>query len=360
MAFAQTSTNFYGVADAAMDVVRAKGATASPGSDISAVRRLTSEGSYFGFRGKEAITPTLDAVFQLEGNYSIDTGAASNPLWNRDTFVGLRSSALGGITLGVNTTPTRAIGLAFDLTPGGNTGIGAIQSILSPINGVSTDHDSRLQNSIRYRSLNVGGFEADVIVGIGEARTNVPRQEDDTYGVGLAYKNGRLYASYSFDLRNDKNRTGLAQTSGKDVSHRLGAKYYVAPSWMIGVLFDATDSSGRFGAGQGKVKRNAWAAITSWENGPHEAYFMFAKAADVNCDGIVTGNSVGCDSAGDTGAKMLTLGYNYELSKRVMIRSTISKIANERAARYDFSNGRTGAATGADPEGISVGLRYRF
>lgn len=349
--------SIYGVADAALESVRATGATAGPGDDRGRMGRLSSEGSYLGVRGSEDLGGGLAAVFQLEGNFSIDTGAFSS--WNRDTFVGLRSGRWGGVTLGQNTTPMRSLGNSLDLTPGANTGIGAIQSLLS-INRQSSGADNRRPNSVRYRSPAFGGFSLDLAYGLGESKDPATGRNDDMLGVGLTYRSGPWFVGYAYDRQNDSNRAGLAQTQGKDVRHRLGVKYDVLPQLMVGAFVDSAESSGAFGAGSGKITKDTWGAIGQWDAGAHGVYVMLVQARPVDCSGVTTGNGAGCAAAADTGARMLTLGYTYDLSKRTMIRAAVSRISNESAGRYDFSNGSIGAGSGADPTGIAIGLRHRF
>lgn len=353
-AFAQSSVSIYGVADAAIESASAKRATSSP--DLS-IQRLRSQGSYLGFRGAEELGGGLSAIFQLEGNYSIDTGETS--FFNRDTFVGLRSTQWGSVTLGVNTTPMRALGISLDLTPGGNTGIGAIQSLLS-INQRSTGSDNRRTDSIRYRSPSFNGFSFDAVYGIGEQRGVTPGRNDNMLGAGITYRAGGLMIAYAYDRQNDSNRTGLAQTDGVDTRHRLGAMYKTLPSLELGAFYDTAKSSGRFGEGSGKVSKDSWGLLSQWTSGAQQFYAMFVKSGALDCQGVTTGNGVACANAAQTGARMITLGYNYQLSKRTMIHAALSRISNDAAARYDFSNGSVGAAAGADVTGYSIGLRHRF
>jgi len=349
--------SIYGVADAAVESVKATGATAGPSGDRERSSRLSSEGSFIGFRGSEDLGSGLAAVFQLEGNLSIDTGEFS--AWNRDTFVGLRSERWGVGTLGQNTTPMRALGNSLDLTPGAYTGIGAIQSLLS-INRQSTGADNRRPNSLRYRSPTFLDLSLDLVYGFGESRDSATGRNDNMVGIGLTYRSGSWFIGYAYDRQNDSNRSGLAQTRGKDIRHRVGAKYNVLPQLMLGAFYDAAESSGTFGAGKGKITKDTWGVISQWEAGAHGVYAMLVNVRPVECSGVTTGNGVACARASDTGARLLTLGYTYDLSKRTMIRAAVSRISNESAARYDFSNGSIGAGAGADPTGISVGLRHRF
>lgn len=347
---AQTVT-LYGVADASVDFIHITGTTSSPSANVT---RMLSEGSYFGLRGIEPLGGGLSAVFQIEGNYSINTGSFSG--FNRDTFVGLQNDRWGLVTLGQNTTPMRALGLDFDLTPGGNTGIGAIQSLLT-INGRSTGADSRRASSVRYRSPHFYGLSADLIYGFGQ---NTSGPTDNMFGAGLRYEAGPFMFGYAYDSRNNANLPGLAQANSRDERHRFGVQYHVVPEWMVGAFFDIATNSGEFGAGNGKLTERSFGVITRWSRAAHGVYAMFVQSQPVECSGVTTNNGVNCASAGSTRGRLFTLGYTYALSKRTLIRMVASRISNAAAARYDFSNGALGVTAGEDLTGVSIGLRHRF
>lgn len=361
VASAQTLT-VYGVADAAVEVVSAAGATAGSAFDRRRTEQLGSD-SYLGFRGSEPLGGGTSAVFQLEGDLFLDTGGFDG--FTRDTFVGLENQRRGYLRLGRNTPPMRALGESFDLTPGGDTGIGAIQSLLS-INGRSTGAEDRRPNSIRYRAADFSGARLDIVYEAGESPdaagppVDPAEHHGDTFGIGATYEHGRFFAGYAYDVRNDSSRPGLAQADGKETRQRAGFKYELLSNLMLGAFYDKASSSGFFGAGTGKIMKDAWGVIGQWDSGQHSVYVMLVKARPLECSGATSGNGVACASAADTGARLTTLGYNYALSKRTLLRMALSFIDNDSAARYDFSNGAAGVAAGADPKGISVGLRHHF
>jgi predicted porin len=101
-AAAQTSVTIYGVADAGL--VRESGGTAGTltkiSSGIGSVSRL-------GFRGTEDLGSGLSANYVLELGTKIDTGEidTAGTTFNRQAFVGLKSAAVGALTLGRQYTP---------------------------------------------------------------------------------------------------------------------------------------------------------------------------------------------------------------------------------------------------------------
>lgn len=82
--------------------------------------------------------------------------------------------------------------------------------------------------------------------------------------------------------------------------------------------------------------KDTWGAIGQWDSGQHSVYVMLVKARALECSGATSGNGVACASAADTGARLATLGYNYSLSKRTLLRMALSFIDKDSAARYDF------------------------
>ncbi|WP_454805924.1 porin [Paraburkholderia fungorum] len=348
---AQTVT-LYGVADASVDFVHLSGTASVQGSNLT---RISSEGSYFGMRGTEPLGGDLSAIFQIEGTYSINTGTNSG--FNRDTYVGLQSNQWGVLTLGLNTTPMRDLGLTFDLTPGGNTGIGAIQSLLT-INGRSTGADSREPSSVRYRSPDFYGARVDLIYGFGQNEGTVP--QNNMFGAGLRYEAGPFLFGYAYDSRNNSDISGLAQNNSRDERHRVGVQYHIVPELMVGAFYDMATSSGDFGTGNGRIKERSFGVVGHWTMVANGVYAMFVQSQPVECDGVTSKNGVNCASAGNTRGRLFTLGYTYALSKSTLIRAAVSRISNGAAARYDFSNGAAGVTSGADVTAVSIGLRHRF
>jgi predicted porin len=63
----------------------------------------------------------------------------------------------------------------------------------------------------------------------------------------------------------------------------------------------------------------------------------------------------------DFKANLIAIGYEHSLSKRTTLKAYYSRISNKDAARYNYGIGNiTGAQTGSNPTGFSVGLRHSF
>ena len=118
------------------------------------------------------------------------------------------------------------------------------------------------------------------------------------------------------------------------------------------------------GGSSSDLKRDAWLLGVAQDFGPHNFFVEYAQANKLKgsaCDG----NS--CD---ETKARFWSVGYNYKLSQRTMIKTYYADIRNDRNANYDFyltpvgtaPSGATGGglANGADPRGFGIGIRHVF
>lgn len=333
-ALAQTNVTVYGVADVTLENVRATGATAT-GASLENRQRVTANSSLLGFRGTEDLGNGLAAIFQFETGVAADGSGAAGPFTStRDTFVGLKGG-FGTIKLGNNSNPYRRLGAAFDFNPGA-TGVpfnGAIVGQFGggPINTGLTGLDDRLPNSVAYDSPNLAGFQAQAIYGANEGRTNAANpRSDHTYGLGLNYGNGPLYVGYTFERRNDQANISAAfgpAVDNKLTGNRVGAKYQFMGTTTVGVLWDRA----KLEDAAADAKRDAWGVQLEHLMGANQFVVQYSQTRDLK--GSVCNPPADC---GESAAKMWSVAWNYNLSKRTMIKTYYASIRNERDAAYDF------------------------
>ena len=94
-AFAQSSVTLYGVVDASVESVRANDTVTRVSSDNLSSSRL-------GFKGTEDLGGGTKAIFALETQLNLDTGAAGSagtPFWGRQAWVGI-GGTFGELRLG--------------------------------------------------------------------------------------------------------------------------------------------------------------------------------------------------------------------------------------------------------------------
>ncbi|MDQ3058125.1 MAG: porin [Pseudomonadota bacterium] len=189
---AQSSVTLYGIADVFV------GSKKVNGLSQAVVDSGGLNGSRWGLKGSEDLGGGLKAVFVLESGFDISTGAQQQgALFGRQAFVGLNSDSFGSVSLG------RQYG-AYDVVKGGflsaqgnspafdATNGAAVGAPLSAARlGAWTGYTVRLDNSIRYATPNISGFQGAVVYGLGENKTPTT---DATRNVSasLTYANGPI------------------------------------------------------------------------------------------------------------------------------------------------------------------------
>ena len=124
--------------------------------------------------------------------------------------------------------------------------------------------------------------------------------------------------------------------------------------------------------------RSAWSIPVSYTTGPHLFGFNYVKANDSKDVTVVAasagGNGYPAIAAGgtlsgsDSGAKMFSLVYQYNLSKRTLVGLTWVQLSNARNAAYNlfynsptaFSGANTNTLTGEKVQMIGAQLRHAF
>lgn len=366
-AFAQTNVTVYGIFDASFESVKASGA-AGAGANRESFSRVSSNSSYIGFKGTEEIDGGLKAVFQIESGFSGDTAGAL--AGGRDYFVGL-TGGWGSLRLGNFTGPTRAIGTALDLLPG-RAGIGTSDSLLArgvtSTGGTATLFDTRTGNAVFYTTPSVNGFTGSALYSAGEDKTNTAATaatvaNGKQYELGLTYTAGPWYAAYAWAKRDYGTSAAAARAANSLLewkSSRLGVGYTFEPGHKVSFIWDKQDQDVTKAAGAtGDLQKSAWSLQGQYKlNATSSLVGAYTKSQEAS------GNYLATNS--DTGAKQWTLAYLYSLSKRTTVKAVWTKITNENNVAYDFSNngtqgaGATSWGNGADPQGISVGIRHSF
>lgn len=293
-ASAQSSVTLYGIADAFVSSKEATSVTfTGAGNAVYSKQRQVGvesgglNGSRWGLKGSEDLGGGLKGIFQLESGFNIDTGAAasSTSMFNRQAFVGLQSSNFGTVSLGrhygaydgIRGSVFSAQGNspAFDATNSANLSPADINAgratlatgVITPATvvaanketgriGAWTGYQTRVDNSIRYATPSISGFQAAVVYGFGENKgasdatknasvslsyANGPlavalAHQDDEIASDFHLKNTGIGASYDFGVAkafaavNQAKYTGLAKQNEWSVGVRapIGATTLVA------------------------------------------------------------------------------------------------------------------------------------
>jgi GBP family porin len=334
-AFAQSSVTLYGIADVNFQV------TDFDRSGVSNVTGINSghrNGSRWGLRGSEDLGGGLNAIFQLEGGYSVDTGTLGQGgrLFGRQAYVGLRG-AFGTVALGRFATlgsGTGAFDMFSDIDPF-YTGYGtaSLASTFSEAGAL------RVDNAFLYRTPNISGFQAGYLHSFntngGEAAGNSNNTRLDNFGVNFGA--GPFYGAITYSIAKFPTSTGF-----KDQKMlQIGATYDLKVVKLHAAYDNETAArsalQSAIGGTADGTDANAWMLGVSVPFGPNNSKFM---ASYQKRDG--KSQTIGTTSF-NADRKVYGIGYEYFMSKRTVLHGTIavsdgSNTLQEGTAATDFAN----------------------
>ncbi|MDR7331049.1 porin [Roseateles asaccharophilus] len=320
-AMAQSSVTLFGIVDANLRYTKASGQT---------LKQLGTDGlnsSRLGVRGTEDLGGGLKAGFWLEAALNPDTGTAdATRFWGRRASVSLLGD-FGEVRLGRGKTSTRLHIDDFD--PYSTTGLGDVSKVYSVL-GSGSDTLNRSDNMVQYfLPTNLGGFYGSVDVAAGEGASGKKMM-----GGRAGYKQGPLNAAVAYETT-----TGLANDKYKQFS--VGAAYdfgVVRPSFNY--------SENKFRAAKQTIYTIA--ATAPLGQGQILASYTDSKA-----------NTAAEAISGVGDAKLLAVGYVYNVSKRTALYTTAAQIKNNKLGRFAVAGSPT-VVNGAKSSGFDVGVRHSF
>jgi len=327
--------------------------------------RVVDNSSRILFNAVEGLGNGMDAIGQLDLRFAPHqaTATAVNPIGSGNTFVGLRSKTWGQITMG-------RWDLHYGKSPDDTAAkAGALEasavSLFDYIGAAPIAATSRTQNVVRYDMPNWNGFNATVAWSAnpsnaagGEADMTNPApaggnsRKGDAWNINPSYTNGPWQIGYSYWRA--KPDAPVAATTDQRGDSLYG--YYKFGGFKVGLAWNRSKLESSIGGGL-VSERDAWSIPASYVWGPHNIVGHYTVARDVD-------NAAG--SVADSGARMISLAYVYDLSKRTSVGLTYSQIRNDANANYNFfttaSLGSTDAvvAAGEDPRLLQATIRHAF
>jgi predicted porin len=297
-AFAQSSVTAYGRLNVTLES-RKTGDTTDKG--------VFNNASRIGFKGTEDLGGGLKAGFQIETGFNPATGAAAGTFWGRQSEINL-SGSFGMIRLGNFTSEAYFATADYISMHNHDTGISEDKLYGANIGG---------SNKVAYRTPAFSGLVAELAVREG----NVGGGERG-YDFAVNYDKGPLHLGLGADKLGDSKQFAVRGL------YELGAI-------TVGGYFQRdTDTSG---AGS----RNNFRLSGMYAMGATELHLNVGKAGEVG-------------GADGTGATQLTLGANYNLSKRTKVYGFWTKTNNDSNAAY------ASGVAGADVSSLALGVRHNF
>jgi predicted porin len=351
-ASAQSNVSIYGIVDASI--------TGDRGGAAGGVNKVSSgaaSASRIGFKGSEDLGDGVSAIFQLETGVKIDDGTldATNTLFNRQAFVGLKSTTAGTVTLGRQYTAYHNA-LATIADPFG-TGYAGGSKNLFPDSGTNV----RTSNTIMYSTPNFSGVTADVSYAAGEQAGN--NDAGRQFGGSIGYANGPLNVRVAYNNKNTDIAAIPALGTVAAVpgtSRSIGHNTLVAANYDFGVI--------KAFLGLGFDKGTGSAPIANTNN-----TFGYRTAPTASLDG--NEQLIGLSAPVGTGTVLASVqrkndktrfnqdatgwgvAYLYPLSKRSNLYAAYATINNKNGAGYTVQNN---TESGTGDKGYNLGFRHMF
>lgn len=320
------------------------------------------QSSRLRFTGKEDLGGGLHADFWLESQVYVNNGTSSSMgMWNRASWVGLADDDWGALRLGRMNTPSGTVVCVIDLhwcgsgfnssgifyngtnqvgrwiVPnagrGGNGNQGV--SVFSGGTGVARSADSaRINHAVFYETQRIGGFQAQLMYGLGHAGDNPANGSGDHLGLSLAYRSGAWYLAVAYE---HVEPDPLWNAKGQVLS--LGGTYKTG-DLRIGAIVQQESASGPAAVW---TRARAWALTTAYRMGAYEPYLKVGthRTNGTGSYGIVDGMD----------AQMFNLGTLYDLSKRTRFYADFA---------IDFAGSKGAGVDRNDPRQLQVGVQHVF
>jgi predicted porin len=365
MAFAQASTvTISGNFKLGLESLNYSGASATRLN--SSQIRVVDNSSRIIFNSVEDLGNGLSAFGQLDVRFAPDqaSGApASNPIGSGNTFVGVRSKTWGSLALG-----------RFDLHYGKgpsenirNAGalVSSDVSLFDFIGGTPIANASRTQNVVKYDTPDFNGLSATIAWSANPLATSeadmsptnaagVTTRKGDGWNINPSYSNGPFQVEYSY-WRAKPDAVVAATNDQRGDS--LTGKYAIG-GFQFGLGWNKSKLENSI-TGIKAAQRTAWELAGQYKWGPNAVYGHYVRA------GNVSSNTAGV-ATDQTSARMLSLTYEYLLSKRTALGATYAKINNDANINYNLftssglgSNDAT-ALNGESPRMFQLTVNHKF
>ena len=316
--------------------------------------------------------------------------------WNTAGAGSLQSNAdalFGSIGKPTNPTNCAAVAAVVVADTGAVTrtltaAVGATASAKGTGSHSALASQSRTQQVVRWESPNWNGFDATIafsanpltqgsggastggdlgmgLTGTGSNTGTVITRKGAGWNINPRYTASNWYVEYSYwNAKGDINSGGTSwanPTCNNAASNALCTTAAATSSGQSLIQDDQRSDvvAGRvmwngwtFGVGWNRAKttnvasglitgdRSAWTLPISYTTGPHLFGFFYANANDSKDVWTTSGTTpttvLTPVSGADSGAKMFTLTYQYDLSKRTALGLSASQLTNSAAANYNF------------------------
>jgi GBP family porin len=371
---AQATVTLYGIFDNGIAYINHQAPNAASASHavVESVSQVMS-GNQWGLRGVENLGGDLSAVFVLENGFSGQTGAAAQGgrMFGRQAYVGLSSTRWGTFTMG------RQYDAILDYI-----GVMAAWTQLGSLYGAHIgDNDNtfntwRENNSVKYRSINYGGFTAEGMYAFSNAPGQFSNNSAYNFGVRYVHSPFKITVSYLH-----LNSPSAGQPGGTNPGGAVGGEYGSGPASIFYANFVDRQSVLGVGAEYAHGPSTFHLVYTNTRLDYSDGTRLQLNNIEANMTYLVTpqvtlmagyvytlgtgdgGMSLGSFAKGDHPRwHQFELGASYALSKRTDIyAATIYQLAAGDATIAALN--LQGGVSGAEHRSVLLmvsGIRHRF
>jgi predicted porin len=426
---ADTSVQFYGHLDLSIDDITkgikegGAGQNPSPVGKVGWQADVSSNLSYFGFRGDHDIGGGNRMVFQVETQVDVAATPGPSPvnqasqgnvdnkvlgaLGSRNSYLGI-AGGFGALKLGKTDAPYKLSTARMD--PFSAT-VGDYNSIMGNTGGDNrAEFDTRLSHAVWYESPKMGGLSFNALFAPGQNRASdnsnnasgepdctgggVGRQQfaggvgpnvnigdcndgsfGDAYSVAGVYEAGPLYAIAAYEMHKKANRSSDDAVNvgvGDEAAMKVGVQFMVTPNTILNVIFERMTRKNPNPDFNERQRNGSWLAVTQ----------KITDQDDINVGWAHAGKSPGQPGGGDSGvttnpgsvdnaSNMYTVGYKHHFDKQSNWYAVYARQANKAGGHYDLGASGHGITTdckdaagacftGETLQAVSVGWMYSF
>jgi predicted porin len=421
---ADTSVQFYGHLDLSVDDatkgIKKGGSGGNPAPDPNTKwgwqPDISSNLSYFGFRGDHDIGGGMKMVFQAETQ--IDVAATPGPspvgqasqgnvdnkvlgaLGSRNSFLGVAGN-FGAFKLGKTDAPYKLSTGRMD--PFSAT-VGDYNSIMGNTGGDNrAEFDTRLSHAMWYESPKMGGASVSALWAPGQNRAtdnsnNASGEPDctgggggvqtgglgpcndgafgDAYSVAGAYARGGLYGILAYELHRKVNRSGDDPVNvgvGDEAAMKAGVQYMLPTRTVINVVLERLRRKNPNPNFNERQRNGSWLAVTQRITSEDDINAGWAHAAKTpgQPGGGAPGQVLANPGPVDNASNMFTLGYKHHFDKQTNWYVVYARQANHAGGHFDLGASGHGITTdckdaggtcftGETLQAISAGWMYSF
>jgi predicted porin len=342
---AQSSVTLYGLMDVGITSVSNQGGS----RDISLATGMLSP-NLFGITGVDDLGGGLKAIFKLEGQFEMGTGALDGTEFGRQSWVGLESVSWGALTAGnqydymFTSLSKNRLGPELPLVSMNNLRQGPFAALgkpLVPTGDFDFDRTAgaqRLNNSLRYQSASIDGLTVGGMYEFGGVAGSLGNSSAYSFGADF------IKGTYSIDAAYTMVKYAAINNGNSGIRNfGFGGRIAVLDGWAD-VLYTNT------------LNTFTGAQINVFEVGGTYPLTTFASIG-VSYD-YMKGNQV--LDGNKANQFNLTLDYGLSKSTDVYLSAVYQRASGDPATAQAWIIGTGAASSDGNQTLVRVGMRHLF